>query len=96
MPKLSSIATLASAAMIAATLTSPVSAAALRINNVGAGARVGAVHTAIGGGRFTPMIPAIATQTPHHGPKYQKPQWKWVCGPLLNYDGTKHCHWVKH
>jgi hypothetical protein len=32
-----------------------------------------------------------------HGPKL-KPAvgGRWVCGPIVNWDGTPHCHWVTH
>ena len=80
-------AALASAAIIAAIPNSPASAMALTIHNVGAGPRVGAV-----GGHFAFDAPVITDHTPHDKPAVKK----WVCGPLVNYDGTPHCHWVTH
>jgi hypothetical protein len=62
---------------------SPASAAAFGMNNVGTGARVGA---ATGGWQFT----GTSMQIPREGPK----QRRYVCGPIVNYDGTPHCHWV--
>jgi hypothetical protein len=77
----------ASAAMLAATLSSPATAAMLYTghsnghpNVVLGGGQVGQGH-----GSFT-----------NGGPKYAKPVRTWVCGPIVNYDGTPHCHWVTH
>jgi hypothetical protein len=86
MLRLLSIAALASAAVVAAFANSPASAASVTINNVGAGARVNAIT----GRRFAPSTPVINIQTPRQGPK----QRRWVCGPIVNYDGTPHCHWT--
>jgi hypothetical protein len=89
MLRLLSIAALASAAIIAAIPNSPASAAAVTINNVGTSVHVGAVTNATGARRFAPNTRVITVQTPRQGPK----QRKWVCGPIVNYDGTPHCHW---
>ena len=32
----------------------------------------------------------------HNGPKLKPPVKVWVCGPIVNWDGSKHCHWVTH
>ena len=89
MLRLLSIAALASAAIVATIPTSPVSAAAL-INNVGP--RIGAVNNAASARGFAANTLMSSVQIPHQGPKAKK----WVCGPIVNYDGTPHCHWVSH
>jgi hypothetical protein len=86
MLKLLSIAALASTAIVAA--NSSVSAAGLMINHVGT-ARIGAVTNAPGG-RFAPNTPTITGQPAGHEAKPRR----WVCGPLKNWDGSWHCHWV--
>jgi hypothetical protein len=88
MLRLLSIAALASAAMIATIPTSPASAAALTINNVGP--RIGAVNNAAGARGIASNTLMSSVQIPHQGPKAKK----WVCGPIVNWDGTPHCHWV--
>jgi hypothetical protein len=85
--RLLSVAALASAAFIAAIPNSPVSAAAVTINNIGTSARVPVVT---GGPRLAPSSSVIKVQAPHQTPK----QRRWVCGPIVNYDGSPHCHWV--
>jgi len=90
MLRLLSIAALACAAIVAAAPNSPASAAALMINNVGP--RIGAVNNVAGGARFVPNTSMIAVHASQQGPK----QRRWICGPLLNWDGTPHCHWVEH
>jgi hypothetical protein len=85
-----SIAALASAAIIAAIANSPAEAAAVRINSFGTGAHVGVLTNATGGRQFAPNTPIRTGQTSRQGPK----QRRWVCGPIVNYDGTPHCHWV--
>ena len=35
--------------------------------------------------------PEIKVQGPHQGPK----QRRWVCGPIVNWDGSRHCHWTQ-
>ena len=82
-----SIASLASAAIIAAIPNSPASAAAVSINSVGTSGRVGAVTN---GRHFAPNTRALNVQTPRHVPR----QKRWVCGPIVNWDGSPHCHWV--
>ncbi|HEY4919644.1 MAG TPA: hypothetical protein VII40_06030 [Xanthobacteraceae bacterium] len=86
MLRLLSLAALASAAIIATSPNSPASAAALTMNNVGAGAHVSAVTNRA----FAPNIAVSSVQIPGHEPKYKK----WVCGPIVNWDGSPHCHWV--
>jgi hypothetical protein len=81
-----SIAALASAAIIAAIPNSPASAAAVRVN-VPVNARVNAATNTQ---KFAPDTGAITTQASHEGPK----QRRWVCGPIVNYDGSPHCHWA--
>jgi hypothetical protein len=89
MLRLLSIAALASAAIIAAIPNSPVFAAVHTINSVGT-VRVSAVTNATGGGRFDSNTPVITGQPGRQGPK----QRRWVCGPIVNWDGSPHCHWV--
>src|SRR5580692_10800843 len=84
MLRLLSIAALASAAIIAAIPNSPASAAGVTINSVGVGARVGV------GRQFAPTTRVINMQNQHHLLKARR----WVCGPIVNWDGTPHCHWV--
>ena len=93
MRKLLSVSALASTAVFALTL-SPASAAGL--NNIAVGhvtyARPGnvaaAANVSTSNQYFTPNTA--------HGPKLKPMIRKWVCGPLVNYDGTPHCHWVTH
>src|SRR5262249_20986780 len=81
MLRLLSVAALASAAIIATIATS--SAAVLTMNSP----RIGAVANV---GRLAPVMPAPPGQSPHHE---EEPR-RWVCGPIKNWDGTWHCHWV--
>jgi hypothetical protein len=86
MLKLLSVTAVASVAMLAAALVSPVTAAQININtghvnSVGRGGEGGRIH-----GEFARVEPNFAT------PKIPR-QRKWVCGPIVNYDGTPHCHW---
>jgi hypothetical protein len=87
MLKLLSIAALASTTIIAAAATSPVSAAAVTVRVPTTSVRAGTVGNATGTREF---VPVITVQTPRQGPK----QRRWVCGPIVNYDGSPHCHWV--
>ncbi len=89
MLKLLSIAALASAAIIAAAASSPVSAAAVTVR-VPTNTRVSAGANATGARQFAPNGRVVTVQIPRQGPK----QKKWVCGPIVNWDGTPHCHWV--
>jgi hypothetical protein len=86
------VSALASTAVVAAATLSPAPAASLN-NNIAVG------HVTV----TRPNINGIATSnqyfTPNsaNGPKL-KPAvgGRWVCGPIVNYDGTPHCHWVSH
>jgi hypothetical protein len=89
MMKFLSIAALASAAVIAAAASAPVSAAAVTVH-VPTNIRVGAATNATGARQFAPSVRLITVQSPSQEPK----QRKWVCGPIVNWDGTPHCHWV--
>jgi hypothetical protein len=84
-----SIAALASAAIIAASTNSPVSAAAVTIN-VPTGTRVNAAANATSARQITPHNSENGMQNLSQGPK----QRRWVCGPIVNYDGSPHCHWA--
>jgi hypothetical protein len=94
MLKLLSASALALAAVLAATVSSPVSAAPLS-NNVSVGHvapprpmnNFGANNIGASNQYFTPN---------GHGPKLKPMVKKWVCGPIVNYDGSPHCHWVTH
>jgi hypothetical protein len=82
-----SLTAVASLTMLAATLASPVTAAQINvntghINSVGRSGDVGRIN-----GDFARGEPNFAT------PKTPK-QRKWVCGPIVNWDGTPHCHWT--
>jgi hypothetical protein len=88
MLKLLSIAALASAVIISAAASSPASAAAVTVR-VPTNVRTGTVTNATGTRQFT-NTPTITVQTPRQGPK----QRRWVCGPIVNYDGSPHCRWV--
>jgi hypothetical protein len=81
------------ASVLAAATLAPASAANLT-NNISARVnpvppRVSVGTNAIGASNqiFTPQ---------GHGPKLKPPVKKWVCGPIVNWDGTPHCHWVTH
>lgn len=81
MLKLLSATAVAFAAILAATPSSPASAAqfAGHSNFAGGGGQFGQSHGSfVKGG-------SVATT-----PK----QKRWVCGPIVNYDGSPHCHWV--
>jgi hypothetical protein len=88
MLKLLSIAALASAAIITAAASSPVSAAAVTVRVPTA--RVSAGANVAGARQFAPNGRVVTVQIPRQGPK----QKKWVCGPIVNWDGSPHCHWV--
>jgi len=83
----------ACAAVLAAISLSAASAAPLTTN-----VAVGRVVVS----RPNNVSPGIATSnrifTPNvsHGPKQKPAVKKWVCGPIVNYDGSPHCHWVTH
>jgi hypothetical protein len=89
---LKSVSALAAVAALAGVASSPAPAASLN-NNIAVG------HVTV----TRPNISGVATSnqyfTPNvsHGPKL-KPAvgGRWVCGPIVNYDGTPHCHWVTH
>ena len=95
MRKLLSVAALASTALVAIATLSPAVAASLN-NNIA----VGHVTFTRPGGNVAPANIAASNQyfTPNsvHGPKLKPAVKKWVCGPIVNYDGTPHCHWVTH
>jgi hypothetical protein len=88
MLKLLSVAAVASA-MLTATLVSPVSAAQININtgHVNSVGRTGDFGR--GQGNFAKGETNFVSSTTPNTPK----QRKWVCGPIVNYDGTPHCHW---
>jgi hypothetical protein len=86
MLKLLSVSAVASVTVLAAALVSPATAAQININaghinSVGRTGEIGASR-----GDFARAEPNFATP---NTPK----QRKWVCGPIVNYDGTPHCHW---
>jgi hypothetical protein len=88
MLKLLSVAAVASA-MLTATLVSPVTAAQMNINtghinSVGRSADVGRTQGNLASSEANFVRP-VTSDTPK--------QRKWVCGPIVNYDGTPHCHW---
>jgi hypothetical protein len=92
MLKTVSLTALVAAAMLAA-VVSPVSAASLT-NNVAAG-HISAPRV----NNVSPNNIGASNQyfTPNgHGPKLKPPVKVWVCGPIVNWDGSKHCHWVTH
>jgi hypothetical protein len=95
MRKLLSVSALASTAVVAAATLSPAPAASLN-NNIA----VGHVTVTRPGGNFSNNSIGASNQifTPNvsHGPKLKPVVKKWVCGPIVNYDGTPHCHWVSH
>jgi len=78
-------------AVLAAASLSPASAAPLT-NNLSVGhvtiTRPGNANIATSNRIFTPNVP--------QGPKYKPAVKKWVCGPIVNWDGSPHCHWVTH
>ena len=91
MLKLVSLSALAAAAVVAALSPAPVSAASMPTN-------LGHISVSrpmnnFGSGNVITSYQVFAPNTFHGpaGPKYQK---KWVCGPIVNWDGTPHCHWV--
>jgi hypothetical protein len=92
MLKLLSASALALAAVLAATVALPVSAAQFS-TNVSVGhvvaprANLGANNIGASNQYFTPN---------GHGPKLKPAVRVWVCGPIVNYDGSPHCHWVTH
>jgi hypothetical protein len=91
MSKPLSIAAVASAIMIAAALVSPATAAQINVNNghfnsVGRSAEIG-VRGDFARSEANFVTPNMANTS--HTPR----QRKWVCGPIVNYDGTPHCHW---
>ncbi|HLH89269.1 MAG TPA: hypothetical protein VKX28_12495 [Xanthobacteraceae bacterium] len=94
MRKLLSVSALASTALLAPML-SPASAASLN-NNIAVGhvtyTRPGNVAAATNVGTSNQYF----TPNAAHGPKLKPAVKKWVCGPIVNYDGTPHCHWVTH
>jgi opacity protein-like surface antigen len=82
---------LLSVTAIAATLLSPATAAQLNtphitphINVVTGNGQVGRIHGGFANSDFTTPKSNLTT------PKYRR----WVCGPIVNYDGTPHCHWT--
>jgi hypothetical protein len=81
-----SVTAVATVTMLAATLVSPVTAAQMNINtghfnSAGRSGDIGRSH-----GDLARIETNFAT------PDLPK-QRKWVCGPIVNYDGTPHCHW---
>ena len=86
MLKCLSVIAMVSVTMLSATLVSPATAAQINvntghINSVGRSGDIG-----VNRGDFARTEPNFAAlKTPK--------QRKWVCGPIVNYDGTPHCHW---
>jgi hypothetical protein len=90
MRKLLSVSALASTAVIAAATLSPAPAAPLN-NNIAVG------HVTIARPNVNGIAASNQIFTPNgHGPKLKPAVKKWVCGPIVNYDGSPHCHWVSH
>jgi len=91
MSKLWSISALALVAILAAAAFSPVSAAS--IGNFSAGhataGRIDRVDSGYSGRNIATVNPVTAPRL-LIGPR----QRRWVCGPIVNYDGTPHCHWA--
>ena len=90
MSKLLSVAAVVSATMLAATLASPATAAQININtghfnSVGRSGEIGRSQGNFAKGESNFTTPATP-RTPS--------QRRWVCGPIVNYDGTPHCHWT--
>jgi hypothetical protein len=91
MRKLLFVSAIASTAAVAAATLSPAPAASLN-NNIAVG------HVTV----TRPNINGVAASnqyfTPNsaQGPKLKPAVKKWVCGPIVNYDGSPHCHWVTH
>ena len=84
MPRLSFVAALACATILAAIPNSPAFAAATTTTVV-------VPHVTATPTTGTRLSPNTTTgQTIHQGPK----QRRWVCGPIVNWDGSPHCHWV--
>jgi hypothetical protein len=86
MLKLLSFTAVASVTMLAATLVSPVTAAQISVNtgHINSVGRSGEI-----GGSRGDFARSESNFTTPNTPK----QRKWVCGPIVNYDGTPHCHW---
>jgi hypothetical protein len=86
-----SISALALVAVLAAAAFSSVSAAS--IGNFSAGhastGRIDRIDPGSSGRNLATVSPVTASRLVT-GPK----QRRWVCGPIVNYDGTPHCHWV--
>ena len=87
MLKLLSVTAVAAVTLLAAALVSPVTAAQISINtghlnSAGRSGDIGRIH-----GDFA------RSETNFVSPKTPR-QRKWVCGPIVNYDGTPHCHWT--
>jgi hypothetical protein len=87
MLKLLSVTAVASVTMLAAALVSPVNAAQTNINighfnSVGRSGEIGRSHADFARGESNFATPKIPKQR------------RWVCGPIVNYDGTPHCHWT--
>jgi hypothetical protein len=91
MRKLLFASALASTAVVAAAMLSPAPAASLN-NNIAVGhvtvTRPSTNNIGASNQYFTPNTP--------NGPKLKPAVKKWVCGPIVNYDGSPHCHWVSH
>jgi hypothetical protein len=85
MLKLLSVTATASVVILAATLASPVSAAQINVNT-------GHINSFRGGEIGSSYADFARTEPNLAVPKTPK-QRKWVCGPIVNYDGTPHCHW---
>ena len=91
MRRLLCVSALASTAVLAA--LSPAPAAGLNAN-------IAVGHVTVT--RTNPNISGIAASnqyfTPNvaQGPKLKPAVKKWVCGPIVNWDGSPHCHWVTH
>jgi hypothetical protein len=87
MLKLLSVTAVASVTMLAAILVSPATAAQININtghfnSVGRSGEIGASHSDFATGVSNVATPRTLNRR------------RWVCGPIVNYDGTPHCHWT--
>jgi hypothetical protein len=89
MRKLILASTLASTAIVAAATLSPATAASLNANIAVGHVTVAPSNIGASNQYFTPN----ASQGPKLKPAVGG---RWVCGPIVNYDGTPHCHWVSH
>jgi hypothetical protein len=83
-------ATAVASVIIAATLVSSVTAAQINVST-------GHFNSVGRSGEFAGSRGDFARGEPNFAapvtPNMSK-QRRWVCGPIVNYDGTPHCHWT--